>query len=69
MRRTALLLLVMLACARFLAAREPLTVGPLTARPGEKVSGWLEVPDAGEEGEPLAMVGSTAEEVPEAKRP
>ena len=31
-------------------AREPLTVGSATARPGEKVSGWIDVPAAGDAG-------------------
>lgn len=51
MRRTfGCLLLAGLAAAPPARAQEPLTVGALTARPGEKVSGWLEVPagvDAG----------------------
>jgi predicted deacylase len=33
-----------------LSAREPLTVGSVTAKPGEKVSGWIDVPRGSDEG-------------------
>ncbi|MFQ5724391.1 MAG: succinylglutamate desuccinylase/aspartoacylase family protein [Terriglobia bacterium] len=39
-----------LAVASPLAAREPFTVGGLTAQPGERVSGFLEVPAGVDEG-------------------
>ena len=38
-------LLAVLALATEARAQAPLTVGSLTAQPGQKVSGWLEVPD------------------------
>ncbi len=39
----------------------PLTVGPVTARPGEAVSGWLDVPDAGDAGAriPVSVVNGS----------
>jgi len=43
--RGSLLLAAGLAAAFAAEAREPLTVGGLTARPGETVSGYLAVPD------------------------
>ena len=36
--------------APLVAQRGPITVGPVTARPGERVSGFLEVPAAADSG-------------------
>jgi len=44
MRRAALRGMSCLFLATPLLAQQPLTVGPITARPGEKASGYLEVP-------------------------
>jgi len=43
--RVFFLLAAVLAAATEARAQAPLTVGSLTAQPGQKVSGWLEVPD------------------------
>ena len=43
--RVFFLLVAVLATATEAWAQAPLTVGSLTAQPGQKVSGWLEVPD------------------------
>ena len=43
-------LAVLLLVAMPLFAREPLTVGGVTARPGEKVSGWIDVPRGSDDG-------------------
>jgi predicted deacylase len=41
---------VLLALLAAPAAPAPLTVGPVTARPGEAASGWLDIPDAADPG-------------------
>ena len=43
--RVFVVLLAMAAAAADARAQAPLSVGGVTARPGEKVSGWIEVPD------------------------
>jgi hypothetical protein len=48
-RALALFFASFLAAASALA-NAPLTVGSITARPGERVSGWLDVPDGVDEG-------------------
>ncbi|MDA2913279.1 succinylglutamate desuccinylase/aspartoacylase family protein [Acidobacteriia bacterium AH_259_A11_L15] len=50
-----------LAVASPLAAREPFTVGGLTAQPGERVSGFLEVPGGVDEGAriPVTLIHGT----------
>ncbi len=45
MTRVLLVLMLFLSSTLTSLAQKPLTVGSVTARPGEKVSGWLEVPD------------------------
>ena len=69
--RTFVVASLLLATSAF--ARDPLTVGSVTARPGEKVSGWIDVPagsDAGtripvsvvhgaKDGPTLALVAGT----------
>ncbi|HUP58796.1 MAG TPA: M14 family metallopeptidase [Thermoanaerobaculia bacterium] len=49
MRTTFASLFAILIAAAALA-REPLTVGSATARPGEKASGWIDVPARGDAG-------------------
>jgi hypothetical protein len=50
MTPTKPLLLLALLAAPPAWAETPLRVGPLSARPGEAVSGWLEVPDGADPG-------------------
>ena len=45
MRLRSTLILLLLA-TNVVAARESLTVGGVTARPGEKVSGWMDISGA-----------------------
>jgi len=42
--------LVFAGLATSAAAEGPLSVGPITARPGEAATGWIEVPDAADPG-------------------
>lgn len=48
--RKVLVACVLLLAARIASAREPLTVGGVTARPGQEVSGWIDVPKASDDG-------------------
>jgi predicted deacylase len=43
------------AVAAAAAGQEPLRVGTITARPGEKASGWLDVPDGADTGAKLPV--------------
>lgn len=43
-------LMMRLALLLVLQGQTPLTVGPVTARPGEAASGWLDVPAAADAG-------------------
>jgi hypothetical protein len=54
----SLVALALLAGAPLRAQQGPFTVGPVTARPGERASGFLEVPAAGDSGTriPLTVV-------------
>ncbi|MEE9234804.1 MAG: succinylglutamate desuccinylase/aspartoacylase family protein [Candidatus Acidoferrales bacterium] len=54
-------ILFVVATAPSLAAREPFTVGGLTAQPGERVSGFLEVPEGVDEGTriPVTLIHGT----------
>jgi uncharacterized protein len=47
--------LAALAVAAAAAGQEPLRVGTITARPGEKASGWLDVPDGADTGAKLPV--------------
>lgn len=46
---------LILFAASIALGNPPLTVGAVTARPGEKVSGWLEVPDGVDQGTRLPI--------------
>lgn len=63
MPRFAVLVVAVLlvACSAF--ANNPLTVGTVTARPGEKVSGWLDVPKGVDDGTrlPVTIVNGRAD--------
>src|SRR5262245_27228749 len=50
MTPTRLFLLLALLAAPPARAQAPLSVGALSARPGQAVSGWLEVPDGSDQG-------------------
>jgi predicted deacylase len=45
-----LAVLLLLAVPSIATAQAPLSVGAVTARPGEKVSGWIDVPDGSDKG-------------------
>lgn len=63
MPKIASLLVVLCLVAASLAANPALTVGGITARPGEKVSGWLDVPKGSDEGTrlPVTIVNGRAD--------
>jgi predicted deacylase len=56
-------LIVLLLLAQTAAARDPLTVGGVTARPGQKISGWIDVPDRSDAGTriPVSVIHGTSD--------
>lgn len=50
MKRPLAVLLWILSSTAAIAAEKPLSVGGVTAAPGQKASGWIEIPDAADPG-------------------
>jgi len=50
MKRQLAVLLWILSSTAALTAQKPLSVGGVTAAPGQKASGWIEIPDAADPG-------------------